>query len=141
MLNYLPEDHSERGYIAAAERLHGSLSFVFQPLLAEQRDAVDEARRFRSAREGSDMVATAITKALREWDLRDEHGCPVAVGLGSVRRLRPALLDKLYAVIAGWSASDPVLDVAGVQDQTDEARLLAAAGLGCTPCEMQQETD
>jgi hypothetical protein len=141
MLNYIPDGYTERGHIDAAEGLHGPLSFSFRPMLPEERDAVDEVLATRPAREGAQLVAAAVTHALVEWDLRDEHGCPVAVGLDYVRRLRPALLDKLFAVICGRTPSDTPPDLTPGQERDYVAQLLEAAGTGCTPCELGQEAD
>lgn len=141
MLNYIPDGYTQRGYIEASEGKHNSLTFAYRPMLSEDRDAVEEVLAIRPAREGSQTVSAAVTHALIEWDLRDENGCPVAVGLEYVRRLRPVLLDKLYAVVSGREASDaPPKQTAG-QEQDFVARLLEAAGTGCTPCELGLEAD
>ena len=141
MLNYIPDGYTERGYIEASEGKVDALAFAFRPLLPEERDAVEEVLAIRPAREGSLVVAAAVAHALFEWDLRDANGCPVAVGLDFVRRLRPALLDKLYTVVSGREASDPPPKQTAAEEQDFVVRLLEAAGTGCTPCELGQEAD
>lgn len=141
MLNYIPDGYTQHGYLEASDGKHDALAFAFRPMLPEERDAVEETLATRPARQGSQMVAAAVTHALVEWDLRDENGCPVAVGLDYVRRLRPVLLDKLYAVISGREASDPPTRQAVSEEKDFVARLLEAAGTGCTPCELGLEDD
>lgn len=141
MLNYIPDGYTEKGYIEPSDGKHDALAFTYRPMLPEERDAVEEVLAIRPAREGSQVVAAAVAHALFEWDLRDVNGCPVPVGLDLVRRLRPTLLDKLYAVVSGREAGDPPPKQTTTEDQDYVVRLLEAAGTGCTPHELGQEAD
>jgi hypothetical protein len=141
MLNYIPDGYTQRGYIEASAGLHYALAFAFRPMLPEERDAVEEVLALRPAREGSQVTAAAVAHALLEWDLCDANGCPVPVGIEYVRRLRPALLDKLYSVVSGREAGDPPPMKTEAEEQDFVARLLEAAGTGCTPWEATLEAD
>lgn len=141
MLNYIPDGYTQRGYIEASEGKHGPLAFTFRPMLPEERDAVEEVLAIRPAREGSQVAAAAVAHALFEWDLRDENGCPLPVGLDCVRRLRPSLFDKLYAVVSGREPSDPPPQQTAAEEQDYVVRLLEAAGAGRTPQEWGEEAD
>lgn len=141
MLNIINDGYTEAGYIRAEEGLHGALSFRYRPMLAEQRDAVDEELIRKKAREGSQLLAAALHKHLVDWDLANAAGTTAPISLENIRRLRPALFDKLYHIVSGRKASDADPSATARDEADYVSRLLESAGSGELAGDVREQAD
>ena len=141
MLNIINDGYTEAGYIRGEEGLHGPLSFRYRPMLAEQRDAVDEELIRKKAREGNQLLAAALHKHLVDWDLTDAGGQAAPISLENIRRLRPALFDKLYHIVSGRKSSDADPQATARDESDYVSRLLETAGAGQSPGEVREQAD
>lgn len=104
MLAYIPDGYTERGFIAAEEGKHPELRFEYRPLLHEQVVRIDgESARKNGSNE---PAAKALAEQLVSWDVKDASGGEVKISSESLMRIRPPLFIKLYAIVAGYRASD-----------------------------------
>ena len=100
---FIDDGYTESGYIAEIPRLHPSLSFEYRPMLATERNrAADEAEKPNA--DPTKVMVEWLAKKLVTWSLDRK---PDAAALS---RLRPKLLTRLYAVVAGNDASDALPD-------------------------------
>lgn len=129
---FITDGQDERGYIAESPRLHPALGFTFRPILVEERDTIERARGAKSGvADAHAVIRRAMAKHVKTWDapapITDEH----------LRKLRPALFDKLWAILAGDRGSDlrPGESDKAVADQLDVE--LEALGLGASPADVK----
>lgn len=121
MSDYLIVDdgYTRDGYIAAIEGLHGEIAFSFRPLTRDERDAVNVRIGKKAKGETTtDVMANVICRQVKDWSIADV----VALEPGVVKRMHPALVDKLYLIVAGSIASDlrpDDTDWPGAQPTTD----------------------
>lgn len=125
MSDYLIVDdgYTRDGFIAAIEELHGEIEFSFRPLTRDERDAVNNRMNKKAKGETTTgVMAQVICRQVKEWSIGDV----VDLEPGVVKRMHPALLDKLYLIVAGSVPSDPKPDSsdwpgATLAEETDEA--------------------
>ncbi len=106
MLDLIRDGYTQDGYIAAAERLHGELSFSFRPMLVDQRDALLELLEKKPARERSRYIALQLVKQVQEWDAQEPGGACVPLDVTHLKMLPPNLFNALFNIVAGYVASD-----------------------------------
>ena len=123
---FIPTDdgYTERGYIAEVPGLHPALSFTFRPLLTEERDAIGAMVRGKPQGEVNMVFSRAIQKQLKTWSAKNADGKDAPIDAKLIRRLHPAMFDKLYLIIDGSAPSgfDP-----GDADETKAGEDLASA--------------
>ncbi len=102
MVDLIRDGYTQEGYIAAAERLHGELSFSFRPMLVDQRDALLELLEKKPARERSRYIALQLVKQVQEWDAQEPGGACVPLDVSHLKMLPP----NLFNIVAGYVASD-----------------------------------
>ena len=122
----ITDDFVDHGYIAPVERLHGALRFTYHPMLAERVDAIDRGLAELTPEKGHEVLRAAIKEHLRSWDLKRPADCTeghkgeaVPVTLANVRRLPYRVFNRLYRIIAGLAASDPLPDGEADGEQED----------------------
>jgi hypothetical protein len=103
-LAYIPDGYTEDGFIAAEPGIHPAVHFSYRPMLHEEVVQVDvEAAR----KNGSNQpAARALAEKIVQWDITDPKGQPLAVGFEVLTKLRGKLFLKLWAIVAGFRASD-----------------------------------
>jgi hypothetical protein len=103
-LAYIPDGYTEDGFIAAEPGIHPAVNFTYRPMLHEEVVQVDvEAAR----KSGSNLpAARALAEKLVEWDIVDHKGKPLTIGFEVLSKLRGKLFLKLWAIVAGFRASD-----------------------------------
>lgn len=102
-LYFIDDGYTEQARIAEDEGIHGELLFSFRPMTHDQREQVAGKLSSRKASETVTIImARAIAHHVTEWNIELERT------VANICRLRPALLDKLYAVVAGLRKSDPL---------------------------------
>lgn len=113
MSDFIDDGFSEDGYIAAAEGFHGPLKFKYRPAMAQ---LVDKATAMSGRDEWDkfwDVVPKALArdpKLLIEWDELDSKGQPVQITETNIKRIREVKIHKLWNIVAGLRASDPLPD-------------------------------
>ena len=107
MTDFIDDGYTQEGYIASVEGVHGSLSFTYRPLIVEQRDAIDDVTIRQGGAKGSRACAAALAQQVSKWDLCKGNAEPVQIESANLTKVRPALFDKLYAIVAGRRPSDP----------------------------------
>ena len=107
------------GYIAANE-LHPALKFEFKPLDYEGRAKIDKATHESQGNpEKWTLVrCSAIKNQLASWEANQSHlfshvpgdppGDALPLTVSSIRQVIPVLVDKLFYIVMGGMASDPV---------------------------------
>lgn len=114
----IADGYTADGFIEAVDRLHGSLSFKYRPLLPEQVDAIDKEVLEKPPREGHKTLRAAIAGQLVSWSEKE----PITVE--NVRRLPYRLYNKLYRIIAGLMPSDAPPNAGEKADDDDFIRSL-----------------
>lgn len=101
-LYFIDDGYTQTGHILPIEGLHGAVTFQFRPMLYEQRQRVSELLKAAATGEATQVLAAAICQQVLSWNL------PRKLKPANVRRLRPKLLDRIYLIVAGHEASDPL---------------------------------
>lgn len=141
-ITIIPDGYTRPGRIAAVNELHGELNFTFRPMVPNERDDIYAViRRFADdPRKYNEVISKAIADKVQEWDARDTNGKTYPITPRNAANLQPELFDKLYNVLMGTRASDPV------EDQTEEEHGGYVASLMGTrtnkpPGDVQTEAD
>lgn len=138
MVGFLIDDGTiEDGYIAERKGLHPALRFRYRPMLHWERDVLAVQVGQKPPREVDGYFVTTIRQKLVSWDAKDKAGTAIPIRDDVIQRLRPALFDRLYNVIAGASPSDP--DPARQDHEQADAGLKAVLD-GRSPGDVQQES-
>lgn len=124
---FIDDGYTRRAYIAARPGVHGALEIVYRPMLAEERDTLYAAVERKQPREQVRMIAIAIAERVESWSAAD-----VAVSADNVRRLQPALFNRVYNLINGSLGSDAYPDGSMPDEDEDNRDALAGAADGQT---------
>lgn len=124
--NVIRDGQTRKGHIDGVKRLHESLTFDYRPMLAEVVEAVESAAAKVDTKAGVQMIAAETTKHLVDWSEEDDKGGKLAIEFENVRRLPFPLLNKLYRVVAGMTATDEVPGsvTSDVEERLEELRKL-----------------
>ena len=101
MQNLISDGYTEPGYIAAREGMHGELRFAYRPMLPEQVDEVAAILDQGNVARSHETVRGVLVRQLQEWSESEP------VSAASLRKLRPALWNRLYLIVSGRQPSDP----------------------------------
>lgn len=98
----------EDGYIKEFKSVHPACTFRYKPMLLEQRaKMVSECSKIRDAAQAELLVASELSKRIKEWDLLDRDGKPVAIEGKTIAKLKFALFNRLAGIVLyGTEASD-----------------------------------
>lgn len=126
MRNYIPDGYTENGYIAERTGIHEACTFKYRRMLHAARARVHNAGRV-GPDAGNKATYLALETHLEEWDVvkidpTDESKVEVLpIKAVHIARLAGDLIEKLFAVVAGYSASDPLPDqsVTATKDELD----------------------
>jgi hypothetical protein len=132
------------GYIAKSD-LHPALKFEFTPLDYENRLKIDKAQY--DSRENPEkktlLTCSTIKNHLASWEANQSHlfshvpgngeGDALPLNVTSIRQLKPILVDRLFLIIMGISAGDPVPGASDEDAEDFADTIIRAAGAGITP--------
>lgn len=133
------DGYTEDFFINEFKGLHGKLSGKFRPMLPDERDTMYQKAQQKTTRvEQNAVYRRCVRMHLVEWDAVDSKGNRQQISEHFLRHLRPALWDKLMAIVAGERASDLPIDASSEvasQDSEDDdlVRAMREAGEGRTP--------
>ncbi len=118
-LDYTPNEiYTQDGFIAASPGLHGELQFTYRPFLMEDRARyMVQVEKLPLAQQYG-KAAAELGKRLASWSLENPDGTPLKITTDNVRRVKPALLDRLWLIVLGIEASD--IDPQWDTEQTEE---------------------
>ena len=105
-IGYINDGYSESSFIAEVKRLHPALRFKFRPFLQEERHRLLKENAGLQPIKAAENSAKILAKKISEWDLKDSKGDPVAVSDNAIRRLKPALYDRVLGIVMGLDPSD-----------------------------------
>lgn len=137
MLHIIPDGYTEEGYIAEVPGLHPALRFAYRPMLNLERDVLQNLAAKESPQRINQAFTDAAVSRLQSWGATDQQGDPLAINAKNFSRLRPALFNRVYNIIAGYQPSDP--DPAKVVESDEERQLLEAVTHGRPIGEVRQE--
>lgn len=100
------DGYTQNAYIAPAPRHHPALRFRFRPLMVEERSRLLSENSKLPAKDATRNTARVVAARLESWDATDKKGDSIAVSADSLLRLRPALYDRLLAIVYGIDGSD-----------------------------------
>lgn len=107
LLDYIPEGYTEEGYIREAPGLHGPVRFTFRPMSVVERAALFSQRMLALPEELQDRrCADVLCGQLVSWSVLDAQGEPLALTAENILRLKPALFQRLLAIVSGLEPSD-----------------------------------
>ncbi len=134
MTNIIRDGYTQTGYIEAVDGMHEAVNFRYRPMLPEDVEfAEHEANKIGAdPRKAVRLIAARVSQQLVEWDQKEEDGKDAPTDFETVRRLRYQVLNKLYRIIAGLVASDP-LPGASKEEQADEVDAIIAEAAGRPP--------
>lgn len=107
--DFIDDGYTEEGYIAAEDSgIHGPLEVSYRPILTAARDGVTKflTRTPPDYDAYAEAAQKTVARNLSAWSLKDKSGNKVTISEANVRRLRPALFDKLWSLMGGMRASD-----------------------------------
>jgi hypothetical protein len=134
---HIRDGFTRRSFIKEVPGLHGELRFSYRPMLPEQRNAVRRLVSGEKGDKGDVLLRTAIAEHLVDWSATDDDGRSVKIGPEGVRRLPPALYDRLYLIVSGMDASDPEPDASDEEETGYAAALRKAAETGAAVGDVQ----
>ena len=134
MPNIIRDGYTQRGYIAAVDGLHDAVQFEYRPMLPEEVEFTEaEVNRIGGdPKKAVRLVAAQVQRHLVSWDQKDADAKDADITFDNVRRLRYPVLNKLYKIIAGLVASDP-LPGGTERDERDEVTAIIAEAAGQPP--------
>lgn len=108
MVNAFIDGSLEDGYIREFKTVHPACAFRYKPMLLEQRaKMVSECGKMRDASQAELLVASELSKRIKEWDLVDRDGKPVAIEGKTIAKLKFALFNRLAGIVLyGTEGSD-----------------------------------
>jgi hypothetical protein len=134
---HIRDGFTRKGFIKEVAGLHGELRFNYRPMLPEQRNAVRRLVSGEKGDKGDVLLRTAIAEQLVDWSAENDEGRSIAIGPEGVRRLPPALYDRLYLIVSGMDASDPEPDATNEEETGYAANLRKAAETGTAVGDVQ----
>lgn len=118
MQDLIPDGYTESGYIAAVPGIHNAVKFSYRPMrhvdLAKLRE-----RLAVGPLEGAKAIYGVLRQHVTGWDLKDDSGAVAGRSELDFAKLRPQLLDRLYAIVAGHVPSDQEPAAAPPVDSVD----------------------
>ena len=122
--NTIPDDgYTERAYIAPTLS-HGPVRFEYRPATHGERYKIQTQVRGRSGYEQSALMCVKLAPKIVAWDIVDSSGVALAINPSTLSRVKPAIVERLYEIVMGYSGSDldPESDVGrDDSDLADEA--------------------
>jgi len=107
VLDYIPDGYIEEGYIRAAAGLHGSVRFTFRPMRVVEQAALFGQRMLSLPEELQDRrCADVLCSHLISWSVVDANGRTLELTAENILRLKPALFQRLLAIVSGIEPSD-----------------------------------
>jgi hypothetical protein len=106
---FFRDGYTRRARINAAPGLHGELNFSYRPLLVDQRDDITKLvlDKRQTTKQVYDAMSSMMAGQITQWDASAERdGEEVAINAANVRRLPPALFDRVFDVICGAKPHD-----------------------------------
>ncbi len=130
----IDDGYTERGYLAAVDRVHPACRFEYRPALPEERMA-QYRETPKDAKSEALLKAHFIKAHLARWDLtyrpkKDGPELPAPLEVDFIRKLKPNLMARLYNVIAGVEIpdEDPEASAAEKADQQTDKTEAATSG-------------
>ncbi|MFI4875951.1 MAG: hypothetical protein ACIALR_11455 [Blastopirellula sp. JB062] len=99
---FIDDGYFEQGHIDALSGVHGPLDFVFRPMIHADKEAYFAAARAPGATPSA-VMAQFVAEHVRSWSLARP------LDSANLQRLRPRLLERLFHIVMGESASDLTL--------------------------------
>jgi hypothetical protein len=142
------------GYIAKSEfGVYPELRFEYTPLDYEGRQKIDKAQR--EARENPEkstlLTCSTIKNHLQGWEANQSHlfshvpgnpdGDALPLTVTSVRQLKPMLIDRLFLIIMGFAASDPVPGASDEESEDYADTIIKAASENKSPGNVAEEKE
>lgn len=107
LLNIIPDDgYTLEAYISEAPGIHSAVRFTYRPMLHSQRYPIAVALSEKPPVEGSSLMARAVAQFVQTWNITGAKSGEFAVSADNAARLKPALLEHIYAIVSGRVASD-----------------------------------
>lgn len=138
--NTIRDGQSVDGYILAVEGQHDALSFKFRPMLPEIVELLEKTISERPPSEFVAILSKYVADHLLEWSEVEESGVPVPVSPENVRRLRWRPWLRLYRIVSGIVASDPIPNAAGDKLKDELDKIVAEANGSFPGVEKVSET-
>lgn len=105
---HIPDDgYTEKGYIAKRPGLHGPVRFTFRPAsILEHGQVTSKEATELGAEEYNRNSAEFVVAKLQEWSLLNGEQKALAIDFENVWKLKPAVFNRMFGIIAGWDPSD-----------------------------------
>jgi len=140
VLSIIPDDgYTESAYIAAYPSIHGAHRIKYRPMTHSDRYVMGNALGTKSPGQASELIATKLTKHLKDWDVRAADGAKLPITPANAARLKPNLLERFYAIVSGRDGGDP--DPTDKPDSDAMDAELQAILEGRPACEVQEEAN
>jgi hypothetical protein len=142
------------GYIAKHQfGVFPELRFEYTPLDYEGRMNIDKAQRDAAdnPQKLTALTCATIKQHLQSWEANQSHlfshvpgqpaGDALPLNVASIRQLKPALIDRLFVVIMGIAAGDPVPSASEAEAEDYADTLIRAAAESKTPGLVAEEKE
>lgn len=116
--NFIDDGYNQDAYLNRVPRLYAAARFKFRPMLHAERTAFQVKLGRVPDEQISEVMAVAISNYVKEWDLKDGAGNTVPLKVESIRKIQPALFERIYAVLIGRDGGDPDPNQPATPDET-----------------------
>lgn len=97
---FINDGYAVTATINARPGLHGALSFTYRPATLEERET-EYSGRGGSSKSAIQSMARLLSRKIQSWSLEG-----VEITAVNLARLKPALFDRLFAIVVGVMADD-----------------------------------
>ncbi len=130
MLAYIDDAQGEHFFIKGSPRLYPDVRGEFRPCLYDEQAGFFRANQTLGPKEETARACTLMKGKLVSWNLVQRNGDPLPISEANLRRLRPALQQRLLAIILGVEAPDEDPTASHDQAGVDAADKVQAAESG-----------
>lgn len=137
----IEDGYTQQAFVAALPNVHPALRFKFRPMLAEDRDTINDALGRMDVAASHKAVVGAMATRIVSWSATKADGTALPVDATSIRALRPRLFDRLYSIISGREGGDSDPEQAAANYRADADAALQAAIEGRRPADAREAID
>lgn len=105
---YYRDGYTRRVFLKGEPGLYGDVEIEMRPMLVEERDQLQSVVQSKPPAVFNAAIRAELAKRIVSWNATDDRGQAVEVNAANVGRVPPKLYDRLYWVMTGRDAGDPL---------------------------------
>lgn len=141
LLNIIPADdgYNQEFFLKSVPNVHTDVRGTFRPALHAERYAINEEIQKRKSGPASRFMCEVISKYVRAWNIKGQDGSALPITVENIVRVKPKIIERLYAMIAGWDGGD--VDEGAAPNQAEAELGLEAVLLGVSKQVAREASD